>query len=238
MNIHISERPEHLIAACADHLLSVLADSIEARGVARIALAGGSTPKSLYDYLASPAQAERVDWRQVDCYFGDERAVPQDHPDSNFAMADRHLFAPLGLAKNHLFPMISDPMRDLDAEADRYQALLADWAGPNGPVFDFILNGMGTDGHFASLFPDTPALNERNRWVAVNPVPQLATTRLTLTFPVFERARYVSFLAAGADKQTVFHTIQRPDCDLPSALLTQRRATEWFVDRACAGTSE
>lgn len=236
MNIHISEHPEQLVVACADHLLSVLAESIAKHGVARIALAGGSTPKSLYDYLASPAQAQRIDWGRVHCYFGDERSVPQDHPDSNFALANRHLFEPLGLPKSHRFPMISAPMGDLNDEADRYQALLRDWAGPNGPVFDLILNGMGPDGHFASLFPDTPALSERTRWVAVNPVPQLSTERLTLTFPVFEQARSVCFLAAGSGKRAMFHAIQNPDCDRPSALLARRRTTDWFVDRACAGT--
>jgi 6-phosphogluconolactonase len=237
MNIHISERHDQLIAACADHLLSVLAESIDARGVARIALSGGSTPKSLYDFLASPAQAKRIDWSRVECYFGDERAVPQDHPDSNFAMANRHLFTPLDLPRAHLFPMISAPMQGLEEEADRYQTLLSGWAGPAAPVFDFILNGMGTDGHFASLFPNTPALDERTRWAVVNPVPQLATRRLTLTFPVFEQARSVCFLAAGVGKQPIFQAIQQPDCNLPSALLTQRRATDWFIDRDCAGRS-
>ncbi|ANJ66997.1 6-phosphogluconolactonase [Halothiobacillus diazotrophicus] len=238
MNIQISERPEQLVAACAEHLISVLAESIEARGRARIALAGGSTPKSLYDHLASPALANRIDWGRVDCYFGDERAVPQGHPDSNFGMAQRHLFVPLGLPRDNQFPMISAPMGDLDAEADRYQALLAEWAEPEGPVFDLMLNGMGTDGHFASLFPGTPALTERDRWVVVNPVPQLSTQRLTLTFPVFERARHVCFLTAGADKRPAFQAIRQPDSDLPCAQLVRRRPTDWFVDRACTDTSD
>lgn len=238
MNIQICENAEQLIAACAEHLLSVLAESIAIRGHARIALAGGSTPKSLYDALASPALRNRIDWHRVDCYFGDERTVPQDHPDSNFGMANRHLFTPLGLPKGNQFPMVSAPPRDLEAESERYQNLLADWAGPDGPVFDLMLNGMGTDGHFASLFPETPALTERDRWVVVNPVPQLSTSRLTLTFPVFERARSVCFLTAGAEKKSAFQAIQRPDCDLPSAQLARNRTTDWFVDRACADTSD
>lgn len=235
MNIHISEHPTNLIAACADYVLTTLSQSIADRGIARIALAGGSTPIALYDFLATSAEATQLDWNCVTCYFGDERAVPQTHPDSNYLMADQHLFQPLNIPASHCFPMISKPMGDLSREADRYNTLLDRWAGPKGPVFDLILNGMGEDGHFASLFPQTPALDERQRWVAVNPVPQLSTERLTLTFPVFEQARAVCFLAAGDRKRAAFHAIQQPDSTLPSARLVQRRETAWFVDQACAG---
>ncbi|MHB8921033.1 MAG: 6-phosphogluconolactonase [Halothiobacillus sp.] len=233
VHLHTRAQPEQVIAACAHFVVKQLDAAIAARGVARIALAGGNTPKALYDALASPLHRNEVDWQRVECYFGDERAVPQTHPDSNFGMAQRHLFTPLGMAPAQVFPMVSDPMLPLAEEAKRNQNLLTSWAGTGVPRFDFMLNGMGDDGHFASLFPDTPALTVRDHWVVVNPVAKLNTERLTLTYPVFEEARTVCFLVVGARKQAAFSAMMQPGSTLPVARLIQNRTTDWFVDEAC-----
>lgn len=230
--IHCFETPNELIPACADAVCHALRDAIETRGIARIALAGGSTPAALYDELARRPLA--LDWRRVAFYFGDERSVPQDHPDSNFRLAQQHLLSPLDIDPAQIFPMISHPPRPVIEEADRYAALLQSWGERGVPVFDLALNGMGDDGHFASLFPNTPALDERQRWVVVNPVERLKTERITLTYPVFEAARRVFFLVTGAAKYPAFTAIKRTDCTLPSARLVRARPTEWFIDRACA----
>ncbi len=230
--IHRFETLAELMPACADAVCVALTTAIEARGVARIALSGGSTPAALYDELANRPQA--LDWARVEFYFGDERSVPQDHPDSNFRLAQQRLFTPLGIAAAQTFPLISAPPRALHEEADRYAALLGSWANAEAPVFDLVLNGMGDDGHFASLFPHTPALDERQRWVVANPVERLKTERITLTYPVFEAARRVFFLVAGAAKHPAFTAIKRHDCTLPAARLVRARPTEWFIDRACA----
>lgn len=226
-----------LVAHCGRYVQRHLNQAIAERGVARIALAGGSTPKALYAWLASPAQANQVDWSRVEFYFGDERSVPRSHPDSNYGMAKTYLFDPLHIKPEHIFPMISDPIQDVNLEAARYQAVLARWAnrsdGETAPRFDLALNGMGADGHFASLFPDTPALSEREHWVVANPVAKLATLRITLTYSVFEQARAVCFLVAGADKRDAFFAVQQPDSDLPVARLIHKRATDWFIDQAC-----
>lgn len=231
-HLHCVNTPADLMPVCATAVCAVLAEAINTRGVARIALAGGNTPAALYDELAR--QPQSLDWAKVEFYFGDERSVPQDHPDSNFRLAHRHLLAPLSIDPARVFPLVSNPPHALPTEASRYSTLLARFAEHGVPVFDLVLNGMGDDGHFASLFPDTPALSERHEWVVVNPVTRLATERLTLTFPVFEAARRVFFLVTGQNKHAAFAAIDQPDSPLPSARLARARPTDWFVDRACA----
>lgn len=233
----VSATIDELVAQCGRYVQQKLDLAIAERGVARMALAGGSTPKALYAWLASPTQASRMNWSRVQFYFGDERSVPRSHPDSNYGMAKAYLFDPLRINPAHIFPMISEPMLDIVEEAVRYEAVLDSWSDQSSsrtpPVFDLALNGMGADGHFASLFPDTPALSENEHWVVANPVAKLSTQRITLTYPVFEQARAVCFLVAGADKQYAFISVQQPDSELPVARLIRKRQTDWFVDQAC-----
>ena len=233
----VSAAINELVTNCGHYVQKTLNLAIAERGFARMALAGGSTPKALYAWLASPTQATQVEWSRVQFYFGDERSVPRSHPDSNYGMAKTYLFDPLHINPVQVFPMISEPMLDITEEAMRYEAVLDSWSDQSSsrtpPTFDLVLNGMGADGHFASLFPDTPALSENEHWVVANPVAKLATQRITLTYPVFEQARAVCFLVAGADKQDALIAIQQPDSELPVARLIRKRQTEWFVDQAC-----
>jgi len=233
MKLHVYPNSSQTLAGCAEFIAIKMAEAIGLRGVARIALAGGTTPKALYALLARPPFAGSIDWQRIEFYFGDERAVPQTHPDSNYHQVQTHLFTPLGIKPEQIFPMISDPMQLLGIEATRYQHALERWAAGGVPVFDFILNGMGVDGHFASLFPDTPALHERARWVTANPVPQHQTERLTLTYPVFEAARTVCFLVTGHEKHAAFCALNQTEQPTPSARLVQHRHTDWFIDAAC-----
>ncbi|HSH85176.1 MAG TPA: 6-phosphogluconolactonase [Guyparkeria sp.] len=231
---HLSEQPEAASAACATHLVDRLAAAIQARGVARIALAGGNTPRRLYQILANQHH-DALEWQQVEFYFGDERNVPPDHPDSNFRMARLALLKPLGIPAHQTFPMISDQQRDPEESAAAYEALLHRWSGDRIPEFDVTLLGLGDDGHFASLFPDTPALAERERLVVVNPVNKLQDQRLTMTFPVFEAAREVVFLVLGADKHAAVERIRAGRQELPAECLSAKRATHWFVDQGAFG---
>lgn len=237
INPSVSATIDELVAQCGRYVQHALNVAIAERGVARMALAGGSTPKALYAWLASPTQAAQVAWSRVLFYFGDERAVPQSHPDSNYGMAKAYLFDPLHTHPAHVFPMVSEPMLDIAEEALRYEAVLNSWSDQSSsrtpPVFDLVLNGMGADGHFASLFPDTPALSEREHWVVANPVAKLATQRITLTYPVFEQARALCFLVAGADKHDALAAVQQANSKLPVARLIRKRQTDWFIDRAC-----
>ena len=232
---HTSEHPEATFAACADWLVDRLGAAIKARGVARIALAGGSTPRRLYQLLAEKYR-EALEWPRVEFYFGDERNVPPDHPDSNFRMARLALFEPLGIQPHRVFPMISDQQRDPERDAEAYEDLLRRWTAGDVPRFDVTLLGLGSDGHFASLFPDTAALAERERLAVVNPVAKLHGHRLTLTFPVFEAARDVVFLVTGADKQVALARVREGRDELPAERLSTMRPTSWFVDQAAYGS--
>ena len=166
----------------------------------RVVLAGGTTPKALYALLASPEYRSRVSWGNVSFFFGDERAVPPDDPDSNYRTAHDALFRPLGLVNSRVHRMKAES-GGLDAAAVAYEDVLRSVFGGTLPIFELVLLGMGPDGHTASLFPGNPALQERTRWVApVFDAPKPPPRRLTLTVPVLNGAGHVVFMVTGADK--------------------------------------
>jgi 6-phosphogluconolactonase len=161
----------------------------------RVALAGGSTPRALYhELVVTPGP---IDWRRTDVFFGDERSVPPDDTASNYRMAREALLDPAAVPPANVRRMRGEAA-DLDQAARAYEAELT--AGAGAPWLDLALLGLGADGHTASLFPATSALGEQQRLCVAVDVPQLATRRLTLTYPVFEQARGVIFLVAGRDK--------------------------------------
>jgi 6-phosphogluconolactonase len=161
-----------------------------------IALSGGSTPKRLYEMLAQPPYRDSVRWERLELFFGDERSVPPDHQDSNYRMAHEALLSHVDV-RAHRMHAEAD-------EAETYEKLLRDRISESrdgAPVFDLILLGMGGDGHTASLFPGTKALDERSRLVVMNLVPQMKTRRMTFTYPLINAARHVWVLVPGADKR-------------------------------------
>lgn len=173
------------------------------RGVFHVALAGGRTPRRTYELLATSELKRKVEWSSVQIYFGDERAVEPDHPDSNFNSANEALLTGLQLHSSQVHRMAGE-RGDLTLAAREYEAELARFFGIKReealPRFDLVMLGLGRDGHTASLFPFTAALEEQNAWVVRNEVPQLSTERLTLTVPVINAARHVMFLVEGSDK--------------------------------------
>jgi len=197
------------------------------RGTCAVGLAGGSTPRPVYEALAAPPLAGTIPWDRVQVYFGDERAVPPDHPDSNFRMAREALLARVGLKQGSVHRMEAEAA-DLDSAAGRYAAGLP-------AALDVLILGVGADGHTASLFPGSPTLEERARRVvaATSPVPP--TRRLTLTPPAIAAARRLVVLAAGADKAVAVARAlagsARP-IDVPATLA---REGVWFLDAAAAG---
>jgi 6-phosphogluconolactonase len=174
---------------------------IEQGGRFQVTLSGGSTPRALYATLASRPFSEQLDWKRVEFYFGDERCVPPDHPESNFRMAEEALFGPLKIAPERIFRMKGEA--DPDEAARQYEALIRERFGaapPTCPSFDLVLLGLGEDAHTASLFPDTPALGEQGRLVVANQSPQGVKNRLTLTAAAINQAQTVVFLVSGASK--------------------------------------
>jgi 6-phosphogluconolactonase len=197
-----------------------------------ISLSGGSTPRRLYQLLAEPPYRDAVPWDRIHWFWGDERFVPPDHPDSNYRMVREALLsrAPVPAANIHPIETSGDPA----AAARAYERILKSFYGsenldPARPLFDIELLGLGPDGHTASLFPGTKVLEERQRWVAevVGAKPE---TRITLTYPVLDSARHTAFLVAGTDKREPLTRVLAHDEGLPAARVQPVGELVWFVD--------
>jgi 6-phosphogluconolactonase len=212
-----------------------------ARGRFTVALSGGSTPRRLYQLLAEAPFRDQVDWPHIEVFWGDERAVPPAHKDSNFGMAQAALLSKVPIPAAHIHRMEAE-RPDRDVAARNYQQEIAHVFGVvaegEPPAFDLVLLGMGPDGHTASLFPYTAALKESQRWVVANHVPKLNTDRLTLTAPIINRAANVLFLVAGADKAAVLAEVLEGPADperLPSQLIRPGAGRLlWLLDEAAA----
>lgn len=199
--VKIVANAEALAQAAADRFVQAVRAAVAARGRATVALSGGSTPKRMGELLASDLYRAQVPWDRVDIFWGDERWVPESSPESNAGAARRTLLdhVPVPAARVHPWPTAdADPA----AAATAYEATLRRVFGQAAgvPVFDLVLLGMGDDGHTASLFPHTGALDQTTPLAVANLVPQHDTTRLTLTYPVLNAAREVLFLVGGAGK--------------------------------------
>ncbi len=224
-----------LSRAAADDFATIAREAIAARGACHVALSGGSTPKRLFSVLAAMGR-DALPWDQIELWWGDERTVPADHPDSNYRMARESLIEPLGLTRLHpIDGGAADP-----AEAARaYEAELTGVLG-SSPTLDLVWLGMGPDGHTASLFPETTALIEDRRWVVANPVDSPLTkgptTRITLTARAINTARHVRFLVAGADKADALASViagPRRPARFPAQLISSDDLA-WFVDDTAA----
>jgi 6-phosphogluconolactonase len=200
-----------LARAAGVELLRLARESIAARGVFTLALSGGSTPKKLYALLAADPEFRDFPWQQTQLFFGDERHVPPDHPDSNFRMTRGTLLSSTHVPEAHLHRVPAE-LPDASEVASLYDAEMrsfftADRCLDGFPRFDAILLGMGPDGHTASLFPGSKGLGETRRWVIANWVEKFNSDRITFTFPVLNAGRSVLMLVAGADKADMLHEI-------------------------------
>ncbi len=224
-----------LALAAVAHFVELAAQAIEDRGRFTVALSGGSTPHATYSLLASTEFAPRVDWARVQVFWGDERCVPPDHPESDYRMARETLLdhVPLPAGNVHRIRAELDPRRAAALYQEELEAVLG-----TGGRFDLILLGMGADGHTASLFPGTLALEEKTRWVVENYVESLDSWRVTLTRPMLNAARQVTFLVSGAAKAETLARVRAGE-RLPAALVhpSPGRLT-WMVDSAAAGQLE
>ncbi len=231
--------PQELFAAAAEEVVRAANDAVAKRGRFTIALSGGSTPKSLFNLLATNARTV-LPWDRTLFFWGDERHVPPTDPDSNYRMADEAMLSKIPVAKENVFRMAAENP-DAAAVAEAYEQTLRkvfELQPGQVPVFDLILLGMGPDGHTASLFPGTDGLQEKSRLVIANWVEKLKTSRLTFTLPVLNAARCVAFLVSGTDKAPALHAVLESDApgeQYPSKLI---RPTDgkliWLVDRAAA----
>ncbi|HEX6129701.1 MAG TPA: 6-phosphogluconolactonase [Candidatus Limnocylindria bacterium] len=228
--------PEAVAAATADRLVAAGRNAIRRRGRFVVALTGGSTPLAVCPLLVVPPRVRMLDWSRVEFFFGDERAVPPDHPESNYNTARLALLDYLPrvrMEQVHRMPADED---DLDAAARGYEEELRTVIGGDPiPRLDLVWLGMGADGHTASLFPGSTALEERERLVVATWAPGPAAWRMTLTYPVLNAAREAMFVVTGADKADALARV-RDGTDPPPAAGVRAGRTLWLVDRAAAGT--
>lgn len=226
-----------LSRAAAEESLRIIEAAASEKGRALVCLTGGHSPVKLYSLWASEFR-DRMPWRQIHFFWGDERYVPHDDPASNYRMAYETLLSHIHVPPANIHPMPTASPRPEESAAG-YEATLKKYFATGPPVFDLLLLGMGNEGHVASLFPDSAALEETSRWVVAAEVPATPPRRLTLTLPVLNSALDVFFLVPGAEKRPVIEALKKEPRGEKSAFPAGRvrpagRLT-WFLDQAAAG---
>ncbi len=232
---------ESVSHAAAEQFIAIGHAAIGDTGRFAVVLAGGSTPRRLYERLAGTSFRTQIAWDKVEFFWGDERAVSSEHPDSNYRMANDAMLKDLNMAETRIHRMPAE-QPDLDAAARDYQAEIAcvfEIVGDgDSPCFDLVLLGMGADGHTASLFPHADALCETKHWVVPSRMPQSDSLRLTLTPTIINNARNVLFLVAGANKaETLAQVLNGPyePERLPAQLIRPASGnTTWIIDKNAA----
>lgn len=240
-DIKFYESGEDLALAAAQYVVHVGQRAIDSSGRFSIALAGGSTPRSLYQLLTSEMFKIRLAWEKVHVFWGDERPVPPEHPDSNFRMAQETLLSGVSISAGNIHRMKGE-LPPQDAAREYENELRRFFSEHPWPQLDLVLLGMGDDGHTASLFPNTAALQEKERWVTANPVEKLSTIRITLTVPAINAARHVLFLVQGENKaeplKAVIEGSHQPE-NFPSQFIQPAQGTlVWMVDKAAGAQLE
>jgi 6-phosphogluconolactonase len=210
----------------------------------RTALSGGSTPKLLYRQLTSDAFRGEIPWERIQFFFGDERWVPHDHPDSNYRLAEDELFSKVPVNRDNILPVPTEGLGPEDAAAQYEQTIRRVFGTPQDqvPSFDLIFLGMGEDGHIASLFPHTAALHESHRLVVAHFVDKLNTYRITLTPAVLNTAANVILMVTGTGKAGALKHVLEGDYDpdtFPAQLLRNALGrVVWLVDKDAASALE
>lgn len=245
--IRIYRDSRTLAAAAAELFIAVGAEDVSRQGYFNVALAGGSTPRETYELLSEDSRAGRVNWLKTYVFWGDERCVPPDHPESNYRMAQRSLLDHVPVPAEQIYRMQGEISPQI--ASDIYERLLRVHfasleAEENGShTFDLVLLGLGNDGHTASLFPGSEALDVQDRWVAANYAAGLDSWRLTLTRPCINAARQVVFLVSGGRKAEILKQVIAPHEErvasdlhgLPAAAIQpQAGKLVWLVDEAAA----
>ena len=228
---------DQLSRAVSEECVRAANEAVRARGRCLIALSGGHTPSRAYQ-IWSTEYREKMPWVKTHFFWGDERFVGADDPKSNYRMTREALFKNVRVPPENIHPIQTDfPQADLAAQ--EYEKVLRTFVAETEPSFDVVLLGLGVEGHTASLFPGSPALEEQKRWVVSVRAPADPPVRISLTFPVLRRARATYFLVAGADKREIVATLRRGSPaemqNLPVAMLRPEGEEVWFLDRAADG---
>ena len=235
--VRVFETAEEVARAGAEQFVTLANDAVADHDGFTVALAGGNTPRRMYQLLAEDRFASRVDWKTVHVFFGDERCVPHNHPESNYRMVYESLISQVAIpASNvHQIAIEADPFLSAKRYESELRALFPDLEAPG---FDLVLLGLGDDGHTASLFPETSALNAQEEWVVANWVEKLKAYRITLTAPAINGAANVTFLVVGAGKApAVAEVLSGPAQPerFPAQLIKPEAGTlTWLLDSQAA----
>jgi 6-phosphogluconolactonase len=233
-NLLIYRDAEALTNAATDYITALAVESQALRGQFTVALAGGKTPQSVYTRLARVGTEAGIDWSRVFFFWGDERCVPPEHPESNYGMARRTFLEAIAVPKGNVYRIPGELPPEMAAMT--YERTLRQFFGPI-PRFDLVLLGMGADGHTASLFPNTPAIHEPDRWVMAVKGAKPEMTRVTLTPVALNAAAHGVILISGNQKaerlRQVFNGPYLPDL-LPVQTIHTAGSLLWFVDAEAA----
>jgi 6-phosphogluconolactonase len=225
---------EELGRRAAEEFTRIAGAATAASGRFSVALSGGNTPRALHTALAGAEFRGNVSWAAVHFFWGDERVVPPDHPDSNYRMAYETLLSKVSVPQENIHRVETELGAEGAAEA--YEKTLRGFFADAGaaPRFDLLLLGIGDDGHTASLFPGSPALHEEKRWVVATYVEKLKSERVTLTLPVLNAAANVIFLVSGKAKAKPARETRSAGSELPAAQVRPAGKLLWILDRAAA----
>lgn len=236
--VKIFDDADKVAQAAAARFIELGQAAIAERGRFAVALSGGSTPKRVYELLASESYKKQLDWSKVHIFFGDERCVPPDDDASNYRMANEALLARVDLPSKNIHRMngVGDAVANSRLYEDEMRTFFNDAAWPR---FDLILLGMGDDGHTASLFPGTEVLNEQEAWAAGIWVEKLGAYRITLTMPAINHAAHIIFMVTGENKAARLAEVLKGEHDaamrLPAQMIKPLDGSlRWFVDRAAS----
>lgn len=220
----------------AKEIARVITTAINARGVCFVALSGGETPRQVYRHLGADPLKDQVNWNKVHLFFSDERAVPPSDSQSNYGMVERSLLSWVGIPRSHVHRIKGE--MDPSLAANEYETELRAAFGDKQLRFDLVLLGVGEDGHVASIFPGTEALDEQIALARPATHPQQTIQRITLTFPIFNSAREILFLASGKRKASIVQRVlgtATPTPDLPATMVRPAEGNlHWMIDRDAA----
>jgi 6-phosphogluconolactonase len=234
--ISVFKEEAGVLVALANFIVSQAKDAVARNGRFNIALSGGSSPKKLYELLATDTYRDKIEWEKVFFFFGDERYVPLYHKDSNYLMAVHALFDPLNIHQDHVFA-VNTVLPPVDA-AHEYEERIRHHFGNNKCRFDLILLGLGDNSHTASLFPYTKVLHEQKALVKEIFVDEVNMYRITFTAPLINDAHHIAFLVYGAGKAEAVHHILEDERNIeayPAQLIKPVDGTlHWFLDKGAA----
>jgi 6-phosphogluconolactonase len=240
VSVKVVPSRDEIARMAAEELVAAVARATR-EAPCRVLLSGGTTPEPFYRLLASEPTRSRIDWSALECYFGDERPVPPDHPESNYGMVKRLLLEPLGLASPRAY-RVRGEAKDLELSAVRYEALVRSRFGaypPADPAFDLVYLGLGADGHTASLFPGVSIPDAPPRLFVSVWAEAVQSTRVTATYRLLNAAHRVLFLVSGAGKAGAVQRTLAPDDrgePTPASRVAPRGETVWVLDRDAAGS--